>query len=40
MGKVGEGALGTVHRALHTPTQKLYAVKIIDKRHVEKVRTN
>jgi serine/threonine protein kinase len=31
MGKVGEGQYGVVYRALHTPTQKLYAIKVFNK---------
>jgi len=38
MGKVGQGAFGTVYRALHFSSQRLYALKTIDKRHIEKVR--
>lgn len=37
IGKVGEGAYGAVHNALHIPTQKVYAIKIIQKSRVEKV---
>jgi serine/threonine protein kinase len=39
IGKVGEGAYGIVWSALHLPSQKLYAIKIIQKSRVEKVRS-
>ncbi len=35
--KVGEGAYGNVWSALHNPTQRLYAIKVIQKSRVEKV---
>jgi serine/threonine protein kinase len=38
IGKVGEGAYGVVWSALHLPTQRLYAIKVIQKNLVEKVR--
>lgn len=37
IGKVGEGAYGAVWSALHIPSQRLYAIKIIQKSRVEKV---
>jgi len=37
IGKVGEGAYGAVWSALHQPTQRLYAIKVIQKSRVEKV---
>lgn len=38
IGKVGEGAYGQVWSALHNPSQRLYAIKVIQKSRVEKVR--
>jgi serine/threonine protein kinase len=37
IGKIGEGAYGVVWSALHIPTQRLYAIKVIQKSRVEKV---
>ncbi|CDW90232.1 protein serine threonine kinase [Stylonychia lemnae] len=37
IGKVGEGAYGVVWSALHTPSQRLYAIKVIQKSRVEKL---
>lgn len=35
IGKVGEGAYGVVWSALHVSTQRLYAIKVIQKSRVE-----
>jgi len=35
--KVGEGAYGAVWSALHIPSQRIYAIKVIQKAKVEKV---
>ena len=37
IGKIGEGAYGQVWSALHISTEILYAIKVINKKHVEKV---
>ena len=38
MCKIGEGAYGTVWQAQHVGSQKLYAIKVIQKSLIEKVR--
>jgi len=37
LAKVGEGAYGTVLRAMHDASQKCYAIKVIQKSLIEKV---
>jgi serine/threonine protein kinase len=37
LAKVGEGAYGTVWRAMHDASQKCYAIKVIQKSLIEKV---
>ena len=37
IGKIGEGAYGQVWSALHIETEILYAIKVILKKHIEKV---
>ena len=37
LAKVGEGAYGTVWRAMHDASQKCYAIKVIQKSFIEKV---
>lgn len=37
LGRVGKGLYGSVYRALHLESNKLYAIKLVDKRYVHKV---
>ena len=37
LAKVGEGAYGTVWRAMHDASEKCYAIKVIQKSFIEKV---
>lgn len=38
LAKIGEGAYGTLWSAMHISSQKQYAIKIISKSLIEKVR--